>query len=36
MTKLSKAHSSAMLFWMGVPVSSKRFRDWNSFRVFQR
>ena len=34
MTKLRRAHSSAMLFWMGVPVNSSLFLDWNSLRIF--
>jgi hypothetical protein len=32
--KCSRAHSSAMLFWMGVPLSSSRFRQANpSFKI---
>lgn len=28
--------TSAMVFWMGVPVSSSLFRHWNCRRIFQR
>ena len=33
MTKFNNAQSSAILFWMGVPVNNKRFLDWNYFKV---
>ena len=36
MMKCSRAHSSAMLFWMGVPLSSNLFRQLNPKRSFQR
>lgn len=34
MMKCSKAHNSAMLFWIGVPVRSNRFRQLKLRRVF--
>lgn len=34
--KCKRAHSSAMLFWIGVPVSSKRFRHLKLSSVFHR
>ena len=29
-------HTSAMLFWMGVPVSRSLFLHWNPSRIFHR
>lgn len=34
MIKCSRAHNSAMLFWIGVPVRSNRFRQLKLRRVF--
>lgn len=34
MMKCSRAHNSAMLFWIGVPVRSNRFRQLKLRRVF--
>ncbi len=36
MIKLSRAHNSAILFWIGVPVSKSLFLVWNYFKVFHR
>ena len=36
MMKWRRAHSSCMLFWMGVPVRSRRLRQWNPSSDFHR
>ena len=36
MMKWSRAHSSAMLFWMGVPVRRRRLRQLKPNSTFQR
>lgn len=35
-TQMHTSLTSAIVFWMGVPVSSSLFRHWNCRRIFHR